>query len=125
MEYNEFLRRYYEKMIENFKDCFFYPQNIFNVKIEKKINPNFYEKQDCGWFGAFKIKLGAPNEEYEYFFDIKSQKYPDYVFFIPSEELKSKSEIFNSEDDIQELFDNLKRIYIKMGLIEVANDIEE
>lgn len=124
MEYNDFLRIYYNEMINNFKSYDLLPRQIFVIDNQES-NMQFYEQKDCGWFGTFGIKLGAPNEEYEKFFETYSEKYPEFIhlFVGDRQELLEMSSMVSNVEEIKLFLKELKMIYEQMGLIELENNV--
>lgn len=116
MKYDDFLRVYYRVLIEITKNLIWSPQNVFNLELEP-IDQKYFEEGDAGFFGDSILKLDAPNNIYETFFEDYAHKYPDYGYILlNSQELRKASEMFRSKEDIEKMLNFFVYIYTKANL---------
>lgn len=125
MEYNKFLRLYYEKMLDIFQNVDFNPNIEVNLDENHFSVPSRYlEKntKNCPFLGLLKVKLGSPNSAYEMYFDTMNKSYPElFMLFLPKEDLTRTSSELNSLDDITNYLKAVYLLFLNAGFITENN----
>lgn len=119
MEYNTFIRQYYHILMDLGKFVNLTP-NIYRV-VNDNTNPEYYEKNDSGYFGNTRLKLSAPNDVIENVMDNYSITYPEYpMLFLNKEQLKKASNFFKDEEQIKRMMILNAQVLQKMGLLKIS-----
>lgn len=117
MEYNQFLRVYYSILMEHLRGFELDPENvIFDVYDDEDnlFNETFFEDKGGK---ELEIKLGSPNYIYEDWFEKKAQMFPEYLFYLDREGLRTTSQMVNNPNEIEELISSLILCYKELGTI--------
>ena len=119
MEYNNFLRTYYNALMDLGTVVSFTPQHVVTINDDNQ-NDKFFEEKDSGFFGKVRLSLSAPNNVIENEMDKLSAKFPEYdLLFLNTNSLKKAANYLANADEIKKMLGYMITIYKEMGLIKV------
>ena len=119
MEYNSFIRIYYNEIMDLGLQYNFTPTAIMVVNDnQNEQEARYFEEKDSGFFGSKRLVLGAPNDMFEKEMDLLHIKFPEYnALFLNKAGLQQSANYFVNEEEIKRMLKYVVAIYRKMDLI--------
>ena len=122
MNYNSFVRIYYNLLIEALKKYELRPTIEFGIQEDdEQFSEIFFEERDCGEIAMVGIKQSAPNFVFEKWFEKKHLQYPEMDFFMNKEQLVESSKDVETIEDVRKLLDLLLFVAKQGGWIYERN----
>ena len=119
MEYNSFLRIYYNKIMDLGLQYNFTPAALVVINYQpNEQEARYFEDKDSGFFGNKRLVLGAPNDMFEKEMDLLHIKFPEYnALFLNKVGLQQSANYFMNEEEVERMLKYVVAIYKKMDLI--------
>ena len=124
MDYNSFIRIYYNEIMDLGLQYNFTPSAIVVVNSESnEQEARYFEEKDSGFFGNKRLVLGAPNDMFEKEMDLLHIRFPEYnALFQNKVALQNSANYFVNEEEIKRMLKYVVAIYRKMDLIKPIGD---